>query len=115
MLASAAVIGRDARCELVVADETASRRHCRVEPTPDGGWLLLDLGSSNGTWRNGRRVMRAPLASGDELIVGREVFQVEVRDDEEGPGAAPEPSPLPEAPPSTGWTRVTRLLPRRLR
>jgi DNA-binding winged helix-turn-helix (wHTH) protein len=46
------IIGRDASCDIVVADRQVSRRHARLTPTPNG-ILLEDLGSKNGTNRNG--------------------------------------------------------------
>jgi len=46
------IIGRDASCDIVVADRQVSRRHARMTPTPNG-ILLEDLGSKNGTNRNG--------------------------------------------------------------
>ena len=36
----------------------------------DGAWLAVDLGSSNGTWLMGRRVGRARVSPGDELVLG---------------------------------------------
>jgi DNA-binding winged helix-turn-helix (wHTH) protein len=46
------IIGRDASCDIVVADRQVSRRHARLTQTPNG-ILLEDLGSKNGTNRNG--------------------------------------------------------------
>ena len=46
------IIGRDTTCDIVVADRQVSRRHARITPTLDGV-LLEDLGSKNGTNRNG--------------------------------------------------------------
>ena len=63
------MLGRSSDCQLVFADDTVSRRHaelCLVE----GRWMLRDLGSSTGTWVNGRRVMEAEVAPGDELQLG---------------------------------------------
>ena len=62
-------IGRSSACELVLADDTVSRRH--AELFLDGGrWILRDLGSSNGTWVNGRRVVEAEVRPGDEVHLG---------------------------------------------
>jgi pSer/pThr/pTyr-binding forkhead associated (FHA) protein len=68
-LAKAIVIGRVAECDLLVDDREISRRHCRVEPTPEG-WILTDLGSKNGTLVSGVRVERHLLVSGDVVRVG---------------------------------------------
>lgn len=71
------VIGRDQSCGLAIADASTSRQHARIEATPEG-WLLLDLGSSNGTWLNGVRLTaRAPLTAGDAVRFGQARCQVE--------------------------------------
>jgi ABC-type multidrug transport system ATPase subunit/pSer/pThr/pTyr-binding forkhead associated (FHA) protein len=49
------VIGADPGCDVVVDRPTVSRRHCRLTEIPNG-YLLEDLGSSNGTFVNGGRV-----------------------------------------------------------
>ena len=63
------VLGRSPGCALVFADDTVSRRHAELRLV-EGRWMLRDLGSSNGTWVNGRRVMEAEVAPGDELQLG---------------------------------------------
>ncbi len=47
-------IGRHSENKLVLADTLASRFHCVIEKAPDG-YMLRDLGASNGTFVNGRR------------------------------------------------------------
>lgn len=67
---SPVVLGRHADCDLVLQDEQASRRHAQVEPGPDG-FVLVDLGSTNGTLLNGHRVdSPVPLSPGDQIVVG---------------------------------------------
>jgi hypothetical protein len=63
------LLGRSPACQLVFADDTVSRRHAELR-FAEGRWMLRDLGSSNGTWVNGRRVMEAEVAPGDELQLG---------------------------------------------
>jgi hypothetical protein len=63
------VIGRSSGCQLVLADDTVSRRHAELF-LEEGRWLLRDLGSSNGTWLNGRRVVEAEVRPGDVLHLG---------------------------------------------
>ena len=46
------VLGREASCDVVVADRQISRYHARITPTPEGV-ILEDLGSKNGTHHNG--------------------------------------------------------------
>lgn len=72
---SPVVLGRHADCDLVLQDDQASRRHAQVEPGPDG-FVLVDLGSSNGTLLNGEQV-RGPtsLSAGDHIVVGATVVR----------------------------------------
>lgn len=65
-VAGPVVIGRAAEADISVAAEEISRRHALVKPTPDG-LSVEDLGSSNGTYINGKRVQQGFLAAGDEL------------------------------------------------
>jgi hypothetical protein len=61
------VIGRDAACEVSIPSDRVSRRHCHVEPQ-QGGWLLEDLGSSNGTLVNQERIQQRRQLRGGEYI-----------------------------------------------
>lgn len=60
------VIGRAQEADIAVAADEISRRHALVKPTPDG-LSVEDLGSSNGTYINGKRVQQGFLSPGDEL------------------------------------------------
>jgi hypothetical protein len=64
------LIGRAETCDLVLGDETVSRRHAQLSRT-SVGWLLSDLGSTNGTRVNGWRVKQVRLRPGDRVQVGR--------------------------------------------
>ena len=60
----------------LAGDETLSRRHARFAVDDDGGHVV-DLGSRNGTWVNGRRTpvdAPWPLSSGDRIQVGRTIL-----------------------------------------
>ena len=70
-------IGRDSTCAIRVSDVLASRRHCRVDATPDG-IMLTDLNSVNGTYVNSRRVVKVWLQEGDVITIGN--TDLEVRD-----------------------------------
>ncbi len=50
-------IGRGGECEVCIPDPLLSRHHARVG-FADGAFTIVDLGSSNGTFVNGRRVRR---------------------------------------------------------
>ena len=62
-------IGRSSEAEVVVANESASRHHARIEVSRDG-FVLIDLDSSNGTFRNGDRIKKGLINRGDEITVG---------------------------------------------
>lgn len=65
-----ALLGRESR-QLPLSDQTVSRRHCELYPV-DGQWVLHDLGSSNGSYVNGQRVVnRYDLKLGDQIRIGR--------------------------------------------
>ncbi|WP_229403098.1 FHA domain-containing protein [Micromonospora okii] len=65
------VIGRSARVDIVVDDPHLSRRHASVRLAGDGV-ALEDLGSTNGTWLNDRRVDGTEqLCDGDVVRLGR--------------------------------------------
>ena len=63
------MLGRSPACQLTFSDDTVSRRHAELR-LHDGRWILRDLGSSNGTWVNGRQVMEAEVTAGDEVYLG---------------------------------------------
>ncbi len=64
------VLGRDDSADIVLGDPRVSRRHAEIRPAEAGTWILQDLGSTNHTFLNGRRVRQALLREGDELTVG---------------------------------------------
>ncbi|MBA3303625.1 MAG: DUF3662 domain-containing protein [Actinomycetota bacterium] len=66
---STAVIGRGAEAAVRVQDTSVSRRHAELRPTEDG-WVLVDLGSTNGTRVNGAGVTERQLRDGDTISVG---------------------------------------------
>jgi hypothetical protein len=63
------VIGRSRECDLTVTDGNASRRHAEIVLEGDT-YHVADLGSTNGTELNGRRISREELAEGDRITVG---------------------------------------------
>lgn len=65
-------IGQGSQNEVVLADDSISTRHARVEYDA-GGWRLTDLGSTNGTYVDGVRLapeIPTPLAPGAVLRLG---------------------------------------------
>src|SRR5438067_8887706 len=62
-------IGRSRECDVVIDDPNVSRKHAEVRRTIEG-WMVVDLGSTNGVKVNGRRVREAVLSPGDEITLG---------------------------------------------
>jgi ABC transport system ATP-binding/permease protein len=69
-------IGRDRENEIVVDDLLVSRFHAELRARPDGTHELVDLGSRNGTFVNGRAVERAVLQELDIVTVGHHMFRL---------------------------------------
>jgi hypothetical protein len=96
------VVGRSVECDVQVSEERASRRHFQVEPT-DRGWVVRDLGSSNGTAVNGYAVSRALLTPGDLVEVGGIAFRFDADGLQSSGPRAPRPErPRPSSAPA--WT-----------
>ena len=62
-------IGRLPECDVVVDDAGASRQHARIRRT-EGGFVLTDLGSTNGTMVNGEPIQEHVLEHGDRITIG---------------------------------------------
>src|SRR3954451_7806628 len=120
------VVGRDADVDVVLDDHRVSRRHARIAPT-EGGALVEDLDSRNGTFVN-REQIHSPVTArpGDDVLLGTTVL--ELRTDAE---LATRPSvvrPVPPAlaaphreptyvrpPPADGQQRLERYMDRRVK
>jgi hypothetical protein len=63
------VIGRSRRCDIVLTDPNVSRQHAEIR-RQDDGFMLLDLGSTNGTRLNRRDVKQVVLQHGDRIELG---------------------------------------------
>ena len=66
---AAVSIGRVAECTITVPDPKVSRQHAEVRRDREG-FVLVDLGSTNGTLVNGRPVREAHLHDGDRIVIG---------------------------------------------
>lgn len=62
--------GRHPDSVIFLDDITVSRRHAEIRRQPDGGYVVADAGSLNGTYLNRERVEECVLQDGDELQIG---------------------------------------------
>jgi ABC transport system ATP-binding/permease protein len=69
-------MGRAPRADFVVDAALVSRVHCRLTLNRTNELELEDLGSTNGTFVNGKKVSTTTLNDGDKLTVGRVHFVV---------------------------------------
>jgi ABC transport system ATP-binding/permease protein len=94
---SPVVFGRGNDCQIVLNDTRVSRRHLEVT-WQRGSWFARDLGSANGTYRDGRRLANEPVAGGVTLRLGHAsngpVVELSV-----ATPVPPPPPPLPAVPP----------------
>lgn len=94
-LSAAQLLGRGPDAPFRVDDPHLSRRHARFSCS-GGAMVVEDLGSKNGTLRNGRRLEKGPnaLAPGDEIAAGATRLRLVPPDGEERadtPGGSPGP------------------------
>lgn len=78
-------MGRAPRADFVVDAALVSRVHCRFMLDERNQLELEDLGSTNGTFVNDKKVAKVTLADGDKVTVGRVQFVVNSETNEPGP------------------------------
>src|SRR5439155_504930 len=71
-------IGRSSMNDLPISDKMLSRQHARIVKDDDGGLVVEDLGSRNGTFLNGDRLaIPQPLKAGDRITLGGVTLKLE--------------------------------------
>ena len=87
------IIGRGRNCDIILDEHQVSRKHARLQNTPQG-WMLTDLGSTNGTSVNGQRLPAGQphaLQPGDRIALGTAVLVLQgARRDEAAPQRSPQ-------------------------
>ncbi len=63
-------LGREPENDVQLDGLEVSRRHCQIEPLSQGGYRIIDLGSKNGTFLNGRQISAMALDFDDQLRMG---------------------------------------------
>jgi hypothetical protein len=71
------VVGRSQDADLVLADDTVSRKHARIHQARGALWVR-DLGSRNGTQINGRTVRQQRLRPGDRITMGANLLRLDM-------------------------------------
>lgn len=91
------IIGRGAGTDITLHHDAVSREHARITTDDHGSLYIEDLGSTNGTFVNGKRISgRVRLRSGDTLLLGTYSFPWEealLAEHVERPANTPAPSP----------------------
>lgn len=75
VLGDRAIIGRHPGCHIVLRHAAVSRHHAQIQRRQNA-WFIEDLASQNGTWLNGKRVVKpTPIADGDIIQICGFEFQ----------------------------------------
>lgn len=75
-------LGRGPDCEIVVSDVQCSRRHAELRFDMDR-FVLVDLGSRNGTYVGGKRIREKTLRNGDKFRIGAQTFSYIIRTEDQ--------------------------------
>ncbi|WP_322777782.1 FhaA domain-containing protein [Frankia sp. Cas4] len=107
------VIGRSVECDIRLNDTGVSRRHGEVRRMPDGQFVYIDHGSTNGSIVNGRAASQVRLVDGDQIELGATILAFRREDPRDvdanratrrvpaSPAGAPGPYPPAAVPPAT--------------
>ena len=100
-------IGRQPGNTIVLPDSLASRQHARIEWQPEGP-VIYDLGSTHGTYVNGRRVSGSRLLQpGHVLRIGNTILEVETAEQPVRiPAAVPQPARPRGRSKAPGWLLI---------
>jgi len=103
------LIGRSEECSISIPAEAISSRHAQLSPTEEG-WVLEDLGSSNGTSVNGQAIGKALLENGAQILLGDQVVLLFIAEPALENGAAPDAAAAAEPAPQPGGKKSKRDL-----
>jgi signal transduction histidine kinase/pSer/pThr/pTyr-binding forkhead associated (FHA) protein len=66
-------VGRDGTNRIRLHDTEVSRRHAEFRQV-EGGYIVVDIGSANGTFINNQRIQEALLQAGDQIVIGQSIL-----------------------------------------
>jgi len=75
MPSSEIIIGRSSDLDMVLVEDMVSRKHAKIVTQGDQV-LIMDLGSTNGTFVNGERIKKARLKEGDRILIGTSIVKL---------------------------------------
>jgi len=75
----ATILGRD-KADIVIQDAEVSATHCQIQNISDA-YHIFDMNSSNGTFVNGVRIVKAKLQEGDVVRIGQTQFRFALEDE----------------------------------
>jgi S1-C subfamily serine protease len=108
------LVGRDERCDFVLAEEAASRQHAVFETGQDGRVLLRDLGSTNGTLVDGVRLAEPrELRGGEQIQIGGTILLTSAHEPSAQPTGSRPVVTAPVAPRPPGPATTERMILRR--
>lgn len=71
------IVGKQGSQKITISDSTVSRKHCKLTEQADGTFLLEDLGSTNGTFVDGRKVIQTIVSRETMLTLGTYCVKVD--------------------------------------
>lgn len=69
------VIGRSSELDMVLVEDMVSRKHAKIA-TNSAQIVIMDLGSTNGTFVNGEKIRKTRLKEGDRILIGTSILKV---------------------------------------
>jgi hypothetical protein len=88
-----AVVGREPDAQVCVDHDSVSRKHCQFTLNGEGALVVRDVGSTNGTYVDDRKVDHATLMPGQELQIGALLLKIEFSVE---PEVVQRPAPRPQ-------------------
>ena len=73
------IFGRE-KADIIVTDAEVSATHCQIQNIDDN-YHIFDMNSSNGTYLNGERIVKAKLNEGDVIEIGKTSFRFALEDE----------------------------------